>query len=202
MSLPARTSIRCHGPQRKPLFVPAEMIGGKLAEPTEAEALARAKFSTRGLEIALAHARNQSLGFVLLALVALFALRAPGFATLDNVSEVLRDLSILGILAIGETFVVIGGGIDLSIGSVLLLAGIVSDDLIRLEEVSTGVTIPVALVVGCLVGALNGLLITRLRLSTFIVTLATLYIIRGIACRCTARMCTTCKRPLSQTTIS
>ena len=85
----------------------------------------------------------------------------------------------MGILAIGETFVIIGGGIDLSVGSVLLLAGIVSDDLIRLGEVHTAIAIPIALGIGCIAGAINGLLITRLRISAFIVTLASLYMFRG-----------------------
>ena len=154
-------------------------MSGKLADTIEPGAGARPA-ALKNLGFALGQARSQGLLLVLLALVALFALRAPGFATLDNFGDVLRDLSILGILAIGETFVVIGGGIDLSVGSVLLLAGIVSDDLVRLQDVSTGITIPVALAVGCLVGAFNGLLVTRLRLSAFIVTLATLYVIRGV----------------------
>ena len=98
---------------------------------------------------------------------------------MDNFGDALRDLSILGILAIGETFVIIGGGIDLSVGSVLLLAGIVSDDLIRLGEVHTAIAIPIALGIGCIAGAINGLLITRLRISAFIVTLASLYMFRG-----------------------
>ena len=131
------------------------------------------------LEFVVARARNQGLAIALVALIVLFALRAPGFATIDNFGDGLRDLSILGILAIGETFVIIGGGIDLSVGSVLLLAGIVSDDLIRLNEVQTAIAIPIALAVGCIAGAINGLLITRLRISAFIVTLASLYMFRG-----------------------
>jgi rhamnose transport system ATP-binding protein len=156
------------------------MSSGKLAETIEPVAAARPELPKQRLGFAIGPARSQGLLLVLAALVMLFALRAPGFATFDNLDDVLRDLSILGILAIGETFVVIGGGIDLSVGSVLLLAGIVSDDLVRLEDVSTAITIPAALAVGCLVGAFNGLLVTRLRLSAFIVTLATLYVIRGV----------------------
>ncbi len=131
------------------------------------------------LQAAIGRARTQGLGIALVALIALFAVRAPGFATMDNLGDALRDLSILGILAIGETFVIIGGGIDLSVGSVLLLAGIVSDDLIRLGEVHTAIAIPIALGIGCIAGAINGLLITRLRISAFIVTLASLYMFRG-----------------------
>ena len=134
----------------------------------------------RRMEAAIARARTQGFAIVLLLLLGLFALRAPGFATLDNADDALRDLSILGIIAIGETFVVIGGGIDLSVGSVLLFAGIVSDDLIRLGGLSALPAVGVALAAGCVLGALNGALISRLRISAFIVTLASLYIIRGV----------------------
>ena len=148
----------------------------KRAGPTE---IAQPPSLADRLEAAIGRARTQGLGIALVALIVLFAVRAPGFATMDNFGDALRDLSILGILAIGETFVIIGGGIDLSVGSVLLLAGIVSDDLIRLGEVHTAIAIPIALGIGCIAGAINGLLITRLRISAFIVTLASLYMFRG-----------------------
>jgi len=156
------------------------MTGRKPADPMELQSPEPPPSLTKRLEFAIARARTQGLGTALIALTAFFAYRAPGFSTVDNLGDVLRDLSILGILAIGETFVIIGGGIDLSVGSGLLLAGIVSDDLIRLGEVTTAVAIPIALAVGCVTGAINGLIITRLRISAFIVTLATLYIIRGV----------------------
>lgn len=152
-----------------------------MADGSESALIAgRAPGFAQGVGSALARARGQGLAAALLALILLFAWQAPGFATLDNLGDVLRDLSILGVLAVGETFVLIGGGIDLSVGSVLLLAGIVADDLIRLQGWSVGATVPVALAAGCIAGAVNGVLVTRLRISAFIVTLATLYAIRGI----------------------
>ncbi len=155
------------------------MTETKLADPIRPREVTRAPPLAGRLELAIARARTQGLGIALVLLTVLLALRAPGFATMDNLGDVLRDLSILGTLAIGETFVIIGGGIDLSVGSTLLLAGIVSDDLIRLGGVQTAVTIPIVLVIGFLAGAINGFFITRLRISAFIVTLATLYIFRG-----------------------
>ena len=157
------------------------MADGKAAAaPLEVPAhTGRSRLLAR-IEAAIARARTQGLAIVLVALIAFFALRAPGFATWYNLNDTLRDLSILGILAIGETFVLIGGGIDLSVGSGLLIAGIVVDDLIRIEGLSTAVAVPIALMVGGLGGAVNGFLITRLRISAFIVTLAMLYVIRGV----------------------
>ena len=138
--------------------------------------------SSLGLRLqgALARARTQGLAIVLIVLIAIFWATAPGFGTLYNLSETLRDLSILGILAIGETFVLIAGGIDLSVGSVLLLGGIVVDDLIRLNGFSAPLAVLIALCVGAVAGFINGIVITRLRISAFIVTLATLYIFRGV----------------------
>src|ERR1700733_13327305 len=84
---------------------------------------------------ALARARTQELAIALIALIVLFWAAAPGFATLYNLTETLRDLSILGVIAVGETFVPIGGGIDLSVGA--------------------GVALPIAIVIGAVAGFLN-----------------------------------------------
>jgi ribose transport system permease protein/ribose transport system ATP-binding protein len=156
------------------------MVDAKAAQSIESGTPAVPLSLAKRLEVALARARTQGLAIVLVVLIAFFAWQAPGFATSYNFSDALRDLSILGLLAIGETFVMIGGGIDLSVGSVLLIAGIIVDDLIRLGGVSPFIAVPVVLAIGSVIGAVNGFLITRLRISAFIVTLATLYMIRGI----------------------
>jgi ribose transport system ATP-binding protein len=150
------------------------------ARTSVAPSAAPARTFGHRLQGALARARTQGLAIALIALVALFCAKAPGFATLYNLNETMRDLSILGILAIGATFVLIGGGIDLSVGPVLLIAGIVVDDLIRLSGMNAPLAVLIALAIGAVAGVLNGLLVTRLRISAFIVTLATLYIIRGV----------------------
>jgi ribose transport system ATP-binding protein len=157
------------------------MVDGKAAAaPLELEGVAGRPPLLARIEAWAARARTQGLAIVLVALIGVFAFGAPGFATGYNLNDTLRDLSILGILAIGETFVLIGGGIDLSVGSILLIAGIVVDDLIRLAGLDMAIAVPIALAVGCLAGLVNGVLITRLRISAFIVTLAMLYVIRGI----------------------
>ena len=156
------------------------MADSEVARPIDSGAPVVPPTLAKRFEAAVARARAQGLALALLLLIAILAWRAPGFATSYNFGDLLRDLSILGLLAIGETFVMIGGGIDLSVGSVLLIAGIVVDDLIRLGGVSPLLAVPIALAVGCAVGALNGYLVTRLRISPFIVTLATLYMIRGV----------------------
>lgn len=156
------------------------MVDAKAAQSIASGTPAAPRSFAKRLEVALARARTQGLAIVLVVLIVFFAWQAPGFATSYNFSDALRDLSILGLLAIGETFVMIGGGIDLSVGSVLLIAGIIVDDLIRLGGVSPFIAVPIVLVIGSVIGAVNGFLITRLRISAFIVTLATLYMIRGV----------------------
>jgi ribose transport system ATP-binding protein len=125
--------------------------------------------------------RNYGLLLAVAVLSAFFAVTAPGFLSANNLTDMLRDLSILGIMTVGETLVIIGGGIDLSVGSVLVLAGILSDDLIRLLHLSPLVAVPLVLLACAAVGGLSGLVVTRGRIPSFIVTLAGLYAIRGVA---------------------
>ena len=103
----------------------------------------------------------------------------------SNVVNTTRQISMLGIFAIGIAFVIITGGIDLSIGSVIGLTGVI---IARLSSTETGglgypiwVGVPVALAVAVLVGLAQGLLITRLKLQPFIVTLGGMLLLRGVS---------------------
>src|SRR3989442_1480932 len=125
--------------------------------------------------------RSYGLLAALIAMGLGLAVTAPGFASVGNGADMLRDLAILGIMAVGETLVIIGGGIDLSVGSILMLAGILSDNLVRGLHFGPFVAVPLVLAACTLVGLINGLLATRARIPAFIVTLAGLYAIRGIA---------------------
>src|SRR5882724_2436936 len=107
------------------------------------------------------------------------------FLGISNVINTTRQISMLGIFAIGIAFVIITGGIDLSIGSVVGLTGVI---IARLTSTATGglgyplwVGILAALVVASLIGLIQGLLITRLRLQPFIVTLGGMLLLRGVS---------------------
>jgi ribose/xylose/arabinose/galactoside ABC-type transport system permease subunit len=119
--------------------------------------------------------------FVALALECLFlAVSTDAFFTSANLSNVLRQNAFTAILAAGMTFVILTAGIDLSVGSVVGLAGVVCADVLAhghgvLAGVLTG------LIVGLAIGVFNGLTITTLRVPAFIVTLATMLIARGAA---------------------
>jgi ribose transport system permease protein len=109
----------------------------------------------------------------------------PDFLGQSNALNTLRQISMLGIYAIGSGFVIIAGGIDLSVGSVVGLTGVI---IAKLSSHATGggghslaLGVLVALAVAAMVGLAQGLLITRLNLQPFIVTLAGMLVIRGVS---------------------
>ncbi|WP_216359064.1 ABC transporter permease subunit [Arthrobacter globiformis] len=117
---------------------------------------------------------------VLIALVALMVVIAPNFASVNNLLNIARSISINAILAAGMTFVILAAGIDLSVGSILAVSGVAS--------VMTGIAglpAPVAILVGVATGAvagwINGMLSAYLALAAFIVTLGTMTFLRGLA---------------------
>ncbi len=117
----------------------------------------------------------------LLVVVVLFALIAPDrFVSAYNLKTVATQTVIVGLGAIGMTYVMISGGIDLSIGSVIALVSVVTAILLR-DGYGEGVALLGGLATGALVGALNGLVVTRLSIVPFIVTLGTMGVARGVA---------------------
>ncbi len=113
--------------------------------------------------------------------LVLFAILVPDrFLTFYNLKTVATQTVIVGLGAIGMTYVMIAGGIDLSIGSVVALVSVASAILLR-DGCSPGVALLGGLAAGAAVGALNGLLVTRLRIVPFIVTLGTMGVARGTA---------------------
>ena len=125
--------------------------------------------------------RQEFIVFVLLLVVGAFlSLWTDTFFTANNLFNVARAFSWIAIVAFGEGMVIIIGGIDLSVAAVMALAGLVSAFCMR-----AGFSVPIAIIVGLftgtLVGGVNGMVIGRLRLPAFIVTLGTMSIVRGIA---------------------
>jgi ribose transport system permease protein len=118
-----------------------------------------------------------------LTLITLFVgliIATPNFFTPTNLSSVVRQTAVINIMALGMTMVIITGGIDLSVGSILALAGCLGT-MTMTSGLPVGAGIAVGILVGCLAGLMNGVLTTRLRINPFIVTLGTLLIIRGMA---------------------
>ena len=103
------------------------------------------------------------------------------FLNLGNLTDILRQVSEKGILAVGMTLVIISGGIDLSVGSVLAFAATMSAWLWMREGIGLGVSIVLVTAVGALWGLINGTVVARWRLPAFIATLATMSAARGAA---------------------
>ncbi|MFT3961809.1 ABC transporter permease [Propionivibrio sp.] len=103
------------------------------------------------------------------------------FLTLGNWTNILRQTSINGILAIGMTYVILTRGIDLSVGSILALSGLVAGSLVTGSEPHAAIVgIAAGLAVGLALGAVNGFLVARLAVAPFVVTLGMLSVARGL----------------------
>ena len=120
--------------------------------------------------------------FVLLAAIFLLTgVVEPNFLKIENIMSMVRWTGLYGILAIGACFVIITGGIDLSIGSMVGLAGTLFPLLIASKEVPIVLGFVAVLMLSLAIGLIHGLLVTRLKLQPFIVTLCGLFIYRGMA---------------------
>lgn len=117
------------------------------------------------------------VGLLILCIVISFI--TPRFLSISNIKNVLTQVSVNAIIAVGMSFVILTGGIDLSVGSILAVSGAVAASIIK----STGnlfLAIIVALAIGSVIGLINGVLVSKGRIQAFIVTLATMIIFRGV----------------------
>lgn len=119
------------------------------------------------------------VAFIIICLILSFV--APQFLTISNWTIIITQVSINALLAFGVTFVIITGGIDLSLGSIVAVTGIVAASLAHPDTYPVIVPILVGLFSGLLMGAFNGFVITKSKIAPFIVTLGTMTIGRGLA---------------------
>lgn len=126
--------------------------------------------------------RFQAIGILiaLLLMIVILSIATPYFLVPDNILSVIRNFSFVAIMAIGEMIVIITAGIDLSVGSVLGLTSCVVALCLQ-AGLSSPLSVAAGVSLGIFIGFLNGLLITRLKLPPFIVTLGMLSIARGVA---------------------
>jgi ribose/xylose/arabinose/galactoside ABC-type transport system permease subunit len=129
----------------------------------------------------LARQRFFAVLVMLVVLVVGFSVTQPRYLTSANIESMLTSASILWVVALGSTFVMLTGGFDLSVGSLLALCGILLGACINDLGVPPALAVLIVLVVGALAGLLiNGFLIGRLGLPFFVITLATLILYRGL----------------------
>jgi ribose transport system permease protein len=124
--------------------------------------------------------REGGLLAALIITVLAFGLADPAFLAVDNLTNIVSQVAVFGVLAVGMTYVLIAGEIDLSVGSVLGLVSVLFGLMLQ-DHVPMLVAIVLALGAGTVLGALNGILSVTLRVSTIIVTLGTLNVFRGLA---------------------
>ena len=125
------------------------------------------------------------IGCVLVLLCALFSYYVPAFASMNNVSNILTQISINTVIAVGMTFVILLGGIDLSVGSVLALCTILAGLIITNSALPVGIAITLAvlasMITGMTCGLFNGWVCEQWRIHPFVVSLGMLNIARGAA---------------------
>ncbi|MBA7499114.1 Ribose import permease protein RbsC [subsurface metagenome] len=122
--------------------------------------------------------KKNGILFVFILLCILLSIITPSFLSQANIFNILRQSSIVGIMAIGTTFVIIGAGFDISVGSLLALTAAMCIGL--QQHMHWGFAILLVLIVGSLVGMLNGFLAAKIHIPAIIATLGTMTIVRGL----------------------
>jgi ribose transport system permease protein len=116
----------------------------------------------------------------LIVVSILMGLASDNFFSLNNIMNVLRQVSVVGILAVGMTFVILTGGIDLSVGAVMALVGTLSAGLMVNTGLPASIALPAGLFIGLGIGIFNGALVAWGKMPAIIVTLATMGMARGL----------------------
>lgn len=116
----------------------------------------------------------------LIILIAIMAFASPVFFTANNLLNILKQVSVIGIVSMGMTLIIISGGIDLSVGSILALSAVVSS-LYAQGDMPVLYPVILGILVGASIGAINGIITAKGRIAPFIVTLGMMTAARGLA---------------------
>jgi len=125
--------------------------------------------------------RKYAVMFVVLGLMVLFSLTSPYFLTARNLINLITQNTYFIIVAVGLAFVMIGGGIDLSVGYQMSLVGVVTAMMMVVYHLPVWLAVAAGLLLGTLLGLVNGLIVTGIRIFPLIATLATAAIFQGIS---------------------
>jgi ribose transport system permease protein len=137
---------------------------------------------SRSLAVFRSDAIQRLLAFgALIVMIIVFSVLSPNFLQFNNIIGILIATAINGVLALGVTFVIISGGIDLSIGTVMTLSAVISAVLITNMDLPVPVGIAGGILTGGLAGVANGILIARFHIPPFIATLGMLNVAKGFA---------------------
>jgi len=122
------------------------------------------------------------IGLIIIVVVlgTILSLTSPYFLSVNNIFNILLSVTVIGIAAIGETLVIVSGGLDLSIEPIIACTGVLVA-LLNQQGYPLGIAVLVGLILGPMIGFINGILITKIKINAVIVTLATMSIVRGFA---------------------
>ena len=135
----------------------------------------------RSLFLLIAGVREMGIGAFIILLIIVVSLRSPYFLDVDNFRDILMDIAILSIVAIGETMVILTRSIDLSVASTVALSGMIVGMTISSHQgIPPFVALLMGIGLGAVLGSINGLLVTKGRIPPIIATLGTLSIYRGL----------------------
>lgn len=123
--------------------------------------------------------KKYTMLFVLIGMLIICTIISPVFLSPRNILNLLQQNSVYGVMAIGMSFLIISGAIDLSVGAVVALTGVIAGKVIFATD-SFVAGVIVALVIGAFVGIVNGILVTKLKINYFIATLGTMTVINGV----------------------
>lgn len=127
------------------------------------------------------HKKDLGLAVLILIVGGVVAVINPRFLSPINLANTANLIGLFGLFSVAEAFVIVTAGIELSVGSVIALLGVIFIDLIVNQGVPWPLAVVIVLVLGAIMGVIHGLLITRMQLQPFVVTLCGLLIYRGIA---------------------
>ncbi|MDP6152132.1 MAG: ABC transporter permease [Phycisphaeraceae bacterium] len=125
--------------------------------------------------------KNLGIFGLLIIIIVVTAMLSDSFLTPVNLKNNLRWVGLYAIISIGQAMVIISGGIDLSVGSVIGMTGCMLPMLLVRAGMPPLLAVPLVLLIGAAIGLSNGLMVTKLRLQPFLVTLCGLFIYRGLA---------------------
>lgn len=125
--------------------------------------------------------QNMIMLIAVVVLSGLFSLLNPNFLDKYNLLSIVQNMAPYAIMGLGVTFIIATGGIDLSIGTVMIACAVLAGKMYENGMIPLGATIPVMIVIGTICGLLNGLMVAKLKIPAFIATLGTMMVSRGLS---------------------
>jgi rhamnose transport system permease protein len=139
-----------------------------------------ARRPTNGMVLTILRAREVGIAILIALVVLVTSLHNSHFVDANSIQQLLSGAALIALLGVGETLVIVTRNVDLSVGSVLGLSAYIVGDLFKYNHIPVWSGFVIGTLIGAAAGALNGFIVTALRVPSLVVTLGMLYVIRGI----------------------